>query len=260
MKYKKIRKLKASIFNLFNRIFFYLLRIYYKVFNIKASITCFSGDDGGGAQLQRIMSVALICDYYDIEFVFTPINYIDSLAYTSDTDLVSKWNNLINFSDIYGRNYDYELKINSLFLCLIRLPWTNELIAIRHAHKFADLYTQHYRYLIDNKKINIDMSKSSKKYPLCIHLRRPSFPSFHPTYKLELERQISPMRFNDTIKSIENSRLLKHSRGVVYIASHDSETKVLEKAYPSLIFDDVTDVFEVAIVGNTRRITKFDSS
>lgn len=228
--------------------------LYFKLFKIKGKITCYSGSDGGGAQLQRHLSVALICDFYGIEFIFSPINSIDSTVYIKNSDLIHRWNNLINFYEKYKANRNYDFKLVKLFLSLLMVPWTNQVIAIRDAHRFADLFTDKYTELIKNQQLSLSYQHTLFKIPIVIHLRRPAFPPTHPTYDLEKKRQINSVRFLDTVLFIKSLTNQSDINGVVFLASHDNETLDLKDKFPNLIFDDFTDAFTAILLMSSAEV------
>jgi hypothetical protein len=217
-----------------------LFSFYFTLFKPKGSLTCFSGYDGGGAQLQRILSVALIAEFYKINFLFTPISQIDFYPINlNKNDWINEWNGLINFREIYDTNVQTDLGIQSLFLTLIKIPWNNSIFALLDAHDFADTFTDFYDDLINNKRLlmnqNINVS-----HEVVIHLRKSIVDEAHPLYEFEKSKEISNIKFRNTLKIVFSDDYSNGISGKVFLAKNDFASNLLAKEFNNMVFDDST--------------------
>lgn len=252
---KVLRPIKIFLYYRISRLVFKFLTFYFIVFKPKRSITCYSGIDGGGAQLQRNLSVASMCHYYGIEFIFTPITEIDYYpSSSSKEDWILKWNKLLNLSSVYEISNNYNFKVRGLFLSLYSVPFKSDTLAINNAHVFADIFIHEYDNLIKNKKIFIvpqnEQINKLKVYNnlTVIHLRKPNFNSGHPIYLLEKAREISSDRFDRTIDVLKLESNFRTNNIKVFLASKDEDTKELMNKYPNFDFDSLTNAFEAIYI------------
>lgn len=252
---KILSPIKIFLYYRISRVVFEFLTSYFIVFKPKGSITCYSGIDGGGAQLQRILSVASVCHYYGIKFIFTPISEIDYYqSSSSKDDWILKWNKLLNLSSVYKISNNYNFKVRGLFLSLFSVPFKSDTLAINNAHVFADIFTNEYDNLIKNKKIFI-VPQNEQLYKVknynnltVIHLRKPNFNSGHPIYLLEKAREISYDRFVRTVDILKLETNFYNNNIQVFLASKDEDTKELMNKYPNFDFDSLTNAFEAIYI------------
>lgn len=252
---KILRSIRIFIYFRITWLLFLFLKFYYGLFRPYGSITCYSGIDGGGAQLQRILSVASVCHYYGIEFIFTPISEIDYYpSSSSKEDWILKWNKLLNLSSLYEISNNYNFKVRGLFLSLFSVPFKADTLAVNNAHVFADIFTNEYDNLIKNKKIflvpQIEQINKVQDYNnlTVIHLRKPNFNSGHPIYLLVKAREISSDRFDRTIDILKLERNFRTNNIKVFLASKDEDTKELMIKYPNFDFDCLTNAFEAIYI------------
>lgn len=228
---------------------FSLVRWFFLIKKPKSTITCYSGTDGGGAQLQRIMSVASMCHFLGIEFVYTPIVDLHELTIprnVSKSDWINDWNHLINFVNIFKINHNREKEMIGLFKLFIKLFLRNDLYALRDAHVFADAYPNFYENLISSKGLKINFFNEQNhimgaKKKAIIHLRVPITPSNHIEYVNENKRLISPNEFSKTVKKLKEDFDLNNS--CIRVMTHDVNlisSEILD-LYDDIYFDDRTD-------------------
>lgn len=234
---KKLKKIRRFLRFILFKFFFAL---YFSLFKPIGSLTCLSGSDGGGAQLQRILSVALLSNFYKINFLFTPISQIDFYPNNvCKNDWINEWNGLINLREIYDTNVLTDLKVQSLFSTLIKIPWNNSTFVLLDAHNFADTFTNMYDELISKKKLvisqNINVSSE-----LVIHLRRSIVDESHHLYDFEKSKEISNIKFKSTLRLIFSEDYSNSISGKVFLAKSDIASNLLAKEFNNMIFNDYT--------------------
>lgn len=253
--YRQIRDLIVVIFI---RLFLNLIRLSFSVIKPESTLTCFSGTDGGGAQLQRIMSVASLAHFLGIKFLYTPINEI--FEYTipknfTKVTYIDKWNTLINFYEVYQVNHIRTIKVQGL-LKTIFSSVSKKNFALTDAHLFADVFPNAYKDLIISKPLYI-MPKSYNSFSNCnsnasIHFRVPTTPKVHPEYVNEQRRLLSYFKFNKAIDQIKLENNISDSciRILLYNANYLESNFIAHVS--KFYFDDQTEATEaIQIMSNS---------
>jgi len=146
-----------------------LLFLLRKLFNFKRSkvnFYCISGSDGGGAQLQRIISVIALSEYFGQRFIHQDLVAVDfNQTGMSKIDTVNKWNYLIDFSHYIESNTDSEINtcnkkcIKGIFQSLL----FSQNLCLNNAYRFLDLKPESYNLAIRNIRLNNSI-KSDNTY------------------------------------------------------------------------------------------------
>lgn len=251
-KVKKIlRILKRFTKNLFYNLVFRVIKLIYYFVKKKSTLTCYSGNDGGGAQLQRIMSVASLCHYLGIEFVFTPISEIDFHPIEIvESSWIKEWNSLINFSDVYTTNDNYQLKKSRLFDTIILTIFKKNNYAISGAHKFADSHPDEYDKLISSKGLNITKNNETNipiktcSKNIILHYRMPIVGVNHKLFNIEKRREVSISKFIYSVEKIKEQNNIEANCIRVFLYDKNMAPYDLLYRFPEVTFDDSTNAID----------------
>jgi len=253
--FQLIKRLSKKNYYIARRAYFKVYFLFFKLLFLltkrTSKLTCYSGTDGGGAQLQRIISVASLCHYLGIEFIFTPMNQIDLVPENTSKILwLGSWNSLINFQTTYKTNYDYQLYIKGLTRTLIGLLRNNSLYALNNAHLFADSYPDNYDDLITLKGLNILKLESyyeQDEKPIrsaIVHYRVPTTPVSHSLHELEKERQVSVNTLINSVERIKRDNNLKNEGISVILFNREKLSPLFLDRYPEIHLDDYTNAID----------------
>lgn len=158
-----------------------IFEVFLKHIRTECKITCDGKNDGGGAQVHAKLSVQVLAKEYGIDYVYTPFKSIEHRPDdTSPSDWLRKWENFFELGKNYETNKNQYPTVyaNSLFrgLCLI-LKNKNKriLVAIPHAHLYADAFPENYsKYIADNHSnvFCINKPKNDALISVAVHVRR----------------------------------------------------------------------------------------
>lgn len=171
---KLLRKLRRFTLPIIRKALFLTIKFYLNIFKPKGKLTCNSPFEGAGSQLQRQISVILICEFYKIEFCYSGLKDIGLAPINqSNQQYISNWEKVFNFDLIYNSCKENNNQNINLILALLWVPFTNKTISIYHAHAFADLFPNRYNNLdlINQYKLNI---VEYKEKIVSIHYRYPT--------------------------------------------------------------------------------------
>jgi hypothetical protein len=107
-----LKRIKRRLRRVYFNIIFFVIKNLFSFVKKDRTLTCYSGNDGGGAQLQRILSVSSLCKYLNIDFDYTKISDIDfhPLNYSKE-EWIKQWNTLINFDKIFKINENHKMEV-----------------------------------------------------------------------------------------------------------------------------------------------------
>ena len=140
-------------------------------FGLRPSITCSGKVDGGGAQIHAVMSVISFCKYYDYTYLHTPFRSIEHVA---SPDQVKEWEYLFDLGSGHPSIDEFKLPIIKLreYIISPRLWFKDVVLALHHAHPFADCYVDAYvhvaRQTVNKKASRLD----NNGLVVGVHVRR----------------------------------------------------------------------------------------
>jgi hypothetical protein len=246
-----MKKIKRKIRKVYFKIVFSCYKRLFHLIKGDRVLTCYSDNDGGGAQLQRILSVASLCKYLNIDFVYTKISDIDfhPLNYSKE-EWIKQWNTLINFDKIYKINENHKMEVKGLFLALRELIRHNGFFAIRDAHLFADLYPNYYNNLIESTGLSISLNhENGNSIQECsinasLHYRVPIVSTDHKFFDLERNRMPSEDSLYDTIETIKKENSLIEDCITIFTFNKKYLSKDFYNYYPNITVDDNTNAID----------------
>jgi hypothetical protein len=246
--YRLIVKLKNRIKANYKRCIYVLILIYLKVFKPIGSIAIIPGKDGGGSQLLRTLSLALLCNNYNIEYKISKINTIDYPPVNiSLEDWIYHWNNIINFDEVYAENISGFVS-HKLFHTLLLLPWKKVTFGLEDGMEFANLYPDLYPKFIKNLGLKIDNTNVSRiDQKAIIHVRKPIVRSEHPDYVRDSAREIGINRLITTVSILKSRHNLKNSEIKVFTTRIDDQLSMLCEYFPGIFLDSETDAISAII-------------
>lgn len=240
--YNKLKIFVERIYEINLKFTFYMLKLLIYTIKSEVRITCYSGNDGGGGQILRILSVAAFCDYLGIKFVFTPIRTID---FTPDsysiTDWVIEWNSIINFQDIYEINNDYKLGISNLTNIFLLVFTKTKLVVMRDAMKFSLLYPNQFSKLINKYNLSLRNINEIKSLDFAFHIRKAIVNEFHPAYHRELARELNKEKIVSDFNRVLIDNDLEMYNGRVFVNKIDDSINALLSEFNKIRFDSETD-------------------
>lgn len=248
---EKFKFFKRYTRNLYYKLVFRVLKLIFFFVQKESSLTCYSGNDGGGAQLQRIMSTASLCNYLGLKFVFTPIREIDfNPNGIRKSTWIKEWNSLINFPDVYAKNDKHEFDQLSLSSALVHIVFKKGDYAISDAHNFADSHPDEYDKLISS--LGLKMSKTSESDSLIskslnkaiLHYRMPIVGVEHKLYSFEKKREVSTDKFIDSVELIKTEQNINDDFIKVLLYNFKNTPTEILGRYSKVTFDDSTNAID----------------
>jgi hypothetical protein len=246
-----LKRIKRRLRMVYFKIIFFAIKNLFSFVKKDRTLTCYSGNDGGGAQLQRILSVASLCKYLNIDFVYTKISDIDfhPLNYSKE-EWIKQWNSLINFEKVYKINENNKMEVKGIFVALRELIRHNGFFAITNAHLFADSHPCYYNNLIESTGLSISLNhENGNSIQECsinasLHYRVPIVSTDHKFFDAERNRMPSEDSLCDTIEAIKKDNNLVDDCITIFLFNKDYISKDFYNYYPNITVDDNTNAID----------------
>jgi hypothetical protein len=137
------------------------------------TLTCSGKSDGGGAQIQAIVSVAAFAKYFGARFVHTPLRSIEHCPKNiTMEEFCSQWEGIVSLFGLTkssgGEFVRYE--IDEFLLDLLTLRTRGKRISLENAHFLTDSHPEIYELV--GLAANSDERSAGNKQAIYAHVRR----------------------------------------------------------------------------------------
>lgn len=166
------------------------------------ALTCAGRKDGGGAQIQSVMSVITFCKYFGYKYVHTPLQ---TVQHTADASEVAAWEHLFNLGagEIKVSECAWPVISFAEYLRSPRQWFRKTVVAVSEAHAFVDFCPSAYLAVRDelrHKYAGPRAQTPDGHIDIAIHTRRGDVTASETPNRFTENRSIA-----DTVQQIQSS-------------------------------------------------------
>jgi hypothetical protein len=207
--------------------------------------------DGGCAQVQRIIGIFCIARHLNIEYIHSELNDIEH-RYRDNIDYLPIYNKFFHFEN-HRKINDLDFTKTKIIECdRISKKIIDEnrnkdvLIKILYPYDITDIYPKLYNYIYEYSFVNKPLYDDI--FRVCIHIRRGDVNMYKNT-----ERFLSDEYYLDKINKISQILFSKNKKFIINIYSENSNTynfnkfKNLNNVELKIDYDDVETIKELAM-------------